>query len=101
MYGAVQLYVLNREEEWRHKVQQLSAFYLSHVCTDGVPAWDLMLSGEDTALKDASAAAIACSAFFSIRRSLKQSRSLAPAHPATRRANTGYFDFCGICSFGS
>lgn len=64
LYGAVQIYAMNREEEWRHKIQQLSAFYLSHVCTDGVPAWDLMLSGEDTALKDASAAAIACSAFF-------------------------------------
>lgn len=64
LYGAVQMYILGHEEGWRTKVKKLSEFYLSHVCTDGVPAWDLMLSGEDTAMRDASAAAIACSAFY-------------------------------------
>lgn len=64
LYGTVQMYLLNRQEEWRKQAEKLSAFYLSHVCTDGVPAWDLMLSMEETALRDASAAAIACSAFF-------------------------------------
>ncbi|MEK3834145.1 MULTISPECIES: glycoside hydrolase family 88 protein [unclassified Paenibacillus] len=64
LYGAVQMYVLGHEEEWRTKVEQLSAFYLAHVCSDGVPAWDLMLSHQETAMRDASAAAIACSAFY-------------------------------------
>lgn len=58
------MYLLGHEEEWRTKVERLSAFYLAHVCSDGVPAWDLMLSDQETAMRDASAAAISCSAFY-------------------------------------
>lgn len=64
LYGTVQLYVWTREEKWRVQAEKLSGFYLSRVCSDGIPPWDLMLSQEETVMRDASAAAIACSAWF-------------------------------------
>lgn len=76
LYGTVQLYIMTREEKWRMQAEQLSAFYLSHVCTDGIPPWDLMLSPEETAMRDASAAAIACSAWYQFAGALSPGDSL-------------------------
>jgi hypothetical protein len=66
LYGYTMMYRETRNKQYLDVANKIAAFILEHQPADGVPYWDYNVAQNDSEERDASAAAIAASAFFEL-----------------------------------